>query len=43
MLSPAFPHILHLLSFSDLSIFAFTRFVLNACSCAAIIRDSVLF
>ena len=41
MLSSAFPHILHLLPSCDLSIVAFTRFVLNACSCAVIIRGSV--
>jgi len=41
MLSSVLPHILHLLSSWDISIFVFTRLVLNACTCAAIIRDSV--
>ena len=41
MLSSAFPYIIHLQSSWDLSIFAFTKFVLHACSCAPIIRVSV--
>ena len=41
MLSSSFPHILYPLSSWDLSIFAFNRYVLNASSCAAIIKDSV--
>ena len=41
MLSSAFPYIIHLQSSWDLSIFAFTKFVLHVCSCAPIIRVSV--
>ena len=40
--SPAFSHILHLLYFWVLSIFAFMLLVLIACLCAAIIKASVV-